>query len=103
MLEKLQDGDLALADIRATLLQCSPVGRQRDGEWPQAFDGHLHTNKNFILRRIGVVHIEKAVTEEQHQPSAHWAQRVLYAIDLETSMRGVGVSGQHFLLKLLNL
>lgn len=40
----------------------------------------------------GIIHIEKAITEEPHHTSSRCVQRVLYAIDLETSMRGVGVS-----------
>lgn len=92
MLEKFQDGDLKIADIRATLLQCAPVGRTRDGRCLLARQSKVFCL--LIVYPTGVIHIEKAITEEHHHWSAHWGQRMLYAIDLETSMRGVGVRAE---------
>lgn len=39
----------------------------------------------------GSISIEKSVTDSHQDLKPDWGQRILYAIDLETSMRGVGV------------
>lgn len=101
MLEKFQDGDLKIADIRATLLQCAPVGRTRDGRCLLGRQSKVFCL--LITNPTGIVHIEKAITEEHHDSSAHWGQRMLYAIDLETSMRGVGVRAEERISLSLNL
>lgn len=61
ILEKLQDGELGYSDIRETLLQLSPVGRQRDGELEPLLDVSW-----FVVIGIGPFHRNNSHREGHH-------------------------------------
>ena len=58
-----------MSDIREAIIDNNPVSRKRHG----------------------TVSVEKSMSESHEDMKSHWRQRFLYALDLETSMRGVGV------------
>lgn len=69
LISKYAEGRLSISDIREAILDNNPVSRKRHG----------------------TVSVEKSMSETHDDMKPDWGQRLLYALDLETSMRGVGV------------
>ena len=69
-MSRYAEGNLSMAHITEALFDNNPIAR----------------------KRLGTLSVEKTMTEHHEDMTPDWGQRCLYAIDLETSMRGVGVS-----------
>ena len=69
-MSRYAEGNLSIAHITEALFDNNPIAR----------------------KRLGTLSVEKTMTEHHEDMTPDWGQRCLYAIDLETSMRGVGVS-----------